>query len=348
GNWCMMGRLAECRPVSRVSTMKALFIGGTGVISSACSRLAVERGIELWHLNRGKSSALRAVSGVRHLQGDIRDEASIRERLKGHRFDVVVNWVAFVPSHVEADIRLFSGLTDQYVFISSASAYQTPPEKLPVTEDTPLDNPVWQYSRDKIACERVLESAHVSNGFPYTIVRPSHTYDPSLIPVEGGYTVISRMLRGKPVVVHGDGSSIWTLTHHRDFAKGLVGLLGKNEAIGQAYQITSDEWLTWNQILITLGRAFGCEPELVTIPSRIIARYDKAIGDSLLGDKTASMVFDNSKIKALVPNFHCEIPFSQGAKEIAAWYQTHPELCVMDPDLEAMFDHLIEDYGKAD
>lgn len=325
--------------------MKVLFVGGTGVISSASSRLAVERGIELWHLNRGKSSSLRAVSGVRQLQGDIRDEASVREALKGHRFDAVVDWVAYLPAHVEADIRIFSGIADQYVFISSASAYQTPPDKLPVTEETPLENPVWQYSRDKIACERVLEKEYASSGFPYTVVRPSHTYDPSLIPVEGGYTVISRMLRDKPVVVHGDGSSIWTLTHHRDFAKGLVGLLGRPEAIGQAYQITSDEWLTWNQILITLGRAFGKEPELVTIPSRIIARYHKELGDSLLGDKTASMIFDNSKIKALVPDFRCEIPFSQGAQEIAAWYRAHPEQCVIDPDMDGMFDRLVADYG---
>ena len=325
--------------------MKVLFVGGSGVISSACSRLALERGIELWHLNRGRSSLLRPVPGVRHLQGDIRNEPSVREVLKGHRFDAVVDWVTYVPSHVEADIRLFAGITDQYVFISSASAYQTPPDRLPVCEDTPLDNPVWQYSRDKIECERVLEKAFASSGFPYTVVRPSHTYDPSLIPVEGGYTVISRMLRGKPVVVHGDGTSIWTLTHHRDFAIGLVGLLGKREAIGQSYHITSDEWLTWNQILMALGKAFGKEPDLVTIPSRIIARYHTAIGDSLLGDKTASMIFDNSRIKALVPEFRCEIPFSQGAREIAEWHQSHPECCVIDPELDALFDRIIEDYG---
>ena len=325
--------------------MKVLFVGGSGVISSACSRLALERRIELWHLNRGKSSLLRPVPGVHHLQGDIRNEASVREALKGHRFDAVVDWVAYVPAHVEADIRLFAGITDQYVFISSASAYQTPPYRLPVTEDTPLDNPVWQYSRDKIACERFVEKAFASTGFPYTVVRPSHTYDPSLIPVEGGYTVISRMLRGKPVVVHGDGTSIWTLTHHRDFAIGLVGLLGKREAIGQSYHITSDEWLTWNQILMALGKAFGKEPDLVTIPSRIIARYHTAIGDSLLGDKTASMIFDNSRIKALVPEFRCEIPFSQGAREIAEWHQSHPECCVIDPELDALFDRIIEEYG---
>ena len=240
--------------------MKVLFIGGTGTISSACSQLALERGIELYLLNRGQS-VRPAPAGAQILRGDIREPASARKALGGLTFDAVVDWIVFTPDHIEADLELFRGRTGQYVFISSASAYQTPPASLPVTESTVLDNPFWQYSRNKIACEERLVRAYREEKFPITIVRPSHTYDRTLVPMDGGWTVVDRMRRGQPVIVHGDGTSLWTLTHHRDFARGLVGLLGNAHAIGDAVHITSDEWLSWNQIFTLMARAAGAGGE---------------------------------------------------------------------------------------
>jgi nucleoside-diphosphate-sugar epimerase len=320
--------------------MKVLFIGGTGIISSACSRLAVERGIELYHLRRGHTS--RPVpDAVRVLNGDIRDPASARAALGDHRFDAVVDWIAFSPEHIEAALALFRGRTHQYVFISSASAYQTPPASLPVTESTPLDNPVWAYSRAKIACEERLLRAHREEQFPFTIVRPSHTYDRTLFPCHGGYTVIERMRRGKKVVVHGDGTSLWTLTHHSDFAKGLVGLLGHSGALAAAVHITSDEWLTWDQIHHLLARAAGTRADIVHLPSEVIARYDREWGDSLLGDKTHSMIFDNSKIRRLVPDFVATVPFSRGAEEILAYHDGDPARRQVDSQLDAVMDRLV-------
>ncbi|MSP14366.1 MAG: SDR family oxidoreductase [Chloroflexi bacterium] len=272
--------------------MKILFIGGTGVISSACAQLAAARGRELYLLNRGKTS--RPVPhGVRVLHGDIRDTQSVKSILKDLAFDVVVNWIAYTPEHIEADIDIFRGRTGQYIFISSASAYQTPPAHLPVTESTPLANPYWEYSRNKIACEQRLLQAYREEQFPITIVRPSHTYDRTRLPLQGGYTMLKRMRQGQPVIVHGDGSSLWVLTHHADFAKGFVGLLGNHQAIGDAFHITSDEVLTWNQIYEILGRTAGVAPHLVHIPSELIAAFDPKWGAGLLGDKTYSMIFDN-------------------------------------------------------
>jgi nucleoside-diphosphate-sugar epimerase len=320
--------------------MKVLFIGGTGIISSACSRLAIERGIDLYHLRRGQTS--RPVpDAVKVLNGDVRDPASARRALGEHRFDAVVDWIAFTPEHIEADLALLRGRTHQYVFISSASAYQTPAAALPVTESTPLDNPVWAYSRAKIACEERLLRAYREEKFPFTIVRPSHTYDRTLFPCHGGYTVIDRMRRGKQVVVHGDGSSLWTLTHHTDFAKGLVGLLGHGGALAQAVHITSDEWLTWDQIHHLLARAAGTRAEIVHLPSEVIARHDPEWGDSLLGDKTHSMIFDNSKIRRLVPDFACTVPFSRGAEEILAYYDAEPARRVVDARQDALMDRLV-------
>jgi nucleoside-diphosphate-sugar epimerase len=323
--------------------MKVLFIGGTGVISSACSQLAVERGLELYLLNRGQS--WRPVpDGARVIQADIRDREAVMRALAGSEFDVVVDWIAFEPQHVEADIELFRGRTGQFIFISTASAYQTPPSFLPVSESTPLDNPYWEYSRLKIACEERLVQAYRQDKFPITIVRPSHTYDKTMLPVRGGYTMIGRMRQGKPVIVHGDGTSIWTLTHHRDFAKGFVGLLGHPGAIGQAFHITSSEWLTWNQIYETLAWAAGCEPKLVHIPSDFIARFDPEWGAGLLGDKAHSMIFDNSKIKRLVPDFACSIPFVHGAEEILAWYDADPARQIVDPTFDALIEQIIAAY----
>ena len=320
--------------------MKVLFIGGTGIISSASSRLAVTRGIELFHLRRGQTT--RPVpSEIQILTGDIRDPQSARRALGDLRFDAVVDWIAFTPEHIELDLQLFRGRIHQYVFISSASAYQTPPAGLPVTESTPLDNPFWDYSRAKIACEERLLRAYREEKFPFTIVRPSHTYDRTLLPCHGGYTVIDRMRRGKKVIVHGDGTSLWTLTHHEDFAKGLVGLLGHSRAIGEAVQITSDEWLTWDQIHHLLARAAGTRADIVHLPSDVIARHDPDWGAGLLGDKAHSMVFDNSKIKRLVPDYAAVIPFSRGAEEILAHYDGDASRRKIDARVDAMMDTLV-------
>lgn len=324
--------------------MKVLFIGGTGIISSACSALAVEKGIDLYHLNRGQSARLRPVSGVKTIQADIRNYKETEQALGDHKFDVVVNWIGFTPEHIQADIDLFGGRTDQYIFISSASIYETPPSSLPITEDTILSNPYWEYSRIKIQCEDLLRKRYQEQGFPYSIVRPSHTYDKTLIPLQGGITALMRLKQELPVVVHGDGSSIWTLTHHKDFAKGLVGLFGKEAAINEAYHITSDEWLSWENIFRLMGAAMGVEPNMVHILSDVIATYDPVFGEGLLGDKTHSMIFDNSKIKSLVPDFKAEIPFEQGAKEIVAWYEADVSRQKIDPHLNGLFDKMIQDY----
>ncbi len=326
--------------------MRVLFIGGTGIISSACSRLAAERGIELYVLNRGQS--WRPIPDeVTRLMGDIRDAESARKAIGKLEFDAVVDWVAFTPEHVESDLELFRGRTDHYILISSASAYQTPPANLPVTESATLDNPVWQYSRDKIACEERLVRAYREEHFPYTIVRPSHTYDCTLLPPHGGWTVIDRMRRGEPVVVHGDGSSIWTLTHHRDFARGLVGLLGRDDVVGESFHITSDEWLTWDQIHHILARAAGTQAEILHVPSEIIHTYDREWGESLLGDKTHSMIFDNSKIKRFVPDFAAAIPFSRGAGEIIAWYDADSSRKVVDEQLDRTISRIVADWRRA-
>lgn len=326
--------------------MKVLFIGGTGNISSACSELAISRGIEIYHLNRGKSAGIRNVKGMKTFISDIRNFEETEKVLQGHNFDVVVDFIAYLPEHIQNDIRLFKDRTGQFVFISSASAYQTPPEKLPVTEDTPLENPFWEYSRNKIACENVLRAEYHKNGFPYTIVRPSHTYDKTIIPVIGGYTVLHRMMQGLPVILHGDGTSIWTLTHHNDFAVGLVGLLGKAESINEAYHITSNELLTWNGIYTILANELNVIPQIIHIPSDIIAKYDQTTGDGLLGDKAHSMIFDNSKIRKLVPDFDPQISFRQGAKEIVKWYIENTMQKAPDQGINLLMDTIIHDYSR--
>jgi len=325
--------------------MKVLFIGGTGIISSASSHLALERGIDLYHFTRGKTQQTRHVEGVKNIIGDIHNEAQAATLLADHHFDAVVDWIAFEPAHIERDIRLFRGKTDQFIFISSASCYETPPSRMPVTESTPLYNPIWKYSQNKIACEQLLQKAYREERFPYTIVRPSHTYDKTLIPMDGGWTVIDRMMKGKPIVVHGDGTSLWTLTNHRDFAKGLVGLLGNPKALAEVFQITSDEWLTWDQINRIFAAHLGVTPKIVHVPSEVIARYHKDIGDGLLGDKAHSMIFDNSKIKAFVPDFNCTIPFTTGAKEILDWYLADPARQVVNPEINTLMDTIIADYS---
>ncbi len=329
-----------------MGSLKVLFIGGSGIISSACSRLAVERGIDLYVLNRGRSGIRPLPPEARVLHADVRDPAAVREALAGREFDAVVDWVAFTPEHVRADVELLRDRTGQYVFISSASAYQTPPARLPVVESTPLRNPYWQYSRDKIACEDLLVAQYRDNGFPMTIVRPSHTYDRTLVPFDGGYTVLARMREGKPVIVHGDGTSLWTLTHHVDFAEGFVPLLGHPRVLGEAVHITSDDVLTWNQIAEALAAASGVRCRIVHVPSDAIAAVDPEWGAGLLGDKAHSMIFDNTKLRRLVPGFQARIPFEQGAREIVDWYAADPARQVVDARLDKVMDLLVERYGS--
>jgi nucleoside-diphosphate-sugar epimerase len=321
--------------------MKVLYIGGTGIISSACSEVVVSRGADLFHLRRGRTE--RPVPpGIRVLRGDARDPSSVRSALGEHRFDVVVDFIAFTPDHIALDIDLFRERTSQFVFISSASAYVKPPTSLPITESTPLKNPFWPYSRAKIACEEALITAYREQGFPMTIVRPSHTYDCTLFPCHGGYTAVDRMRRGKPVVVHGDGTSLWTLTHHLDFARAFVGLLGNPRAVGEAFHITSDEWLTWDQIHRMLADAAGVATELVHVSSETIAAHDAEWGGSLIGDKAHSLVFDNAKVKRFVPGWEATIPFSSGAREIMAYYDEHPTERVVDAALDRTMDRLVD------
>ena len=323
-----------------MAKLKVLFIGGTGVISSACSRVAVEHGIDLFVLNRGRSTDRPLPPGVTTLRADAREPRSVRQEIKDLDFDAVVDWVAFTPDQVRTDIELFSGRTGQYVFISSASAYQTPPARVPVTESTPLRNPFWAYSRGKIACEDLLVAAYREQGFPATIVRPSHTYDQTTVPFDGRWTVLGRMLAGKPVIVHGDGTSLWTLTHHEDFARAFVPLLAHPRTLGDAIQITSDDVLTWNQIAEALAAALGVSAQVVHVPSDAIAAADPDWGAGLLGDKAHSMIFDNAKVRGLVPGWRAVIPFEQGAREIADWYRADPARQVTDARLDAVMDKL--------
>jgi nucleoside-diphosphate-sugar epimerase len=330
-----------------VGRLRVLFIGGTGVISSACVREAVARDAEVFVLNRGQSADRPLPAGVRELRADARDARSVRAAVDGLDFDCVADFVAFAPEHVQADIDLFTGRTGQYVFISTASAYQKPPSRLPITESTPLRNPYWQYSRDKIACEDLLVAQYRATGFPATIVRPSHTYDATKAVLHGGWTSLARMRAGRPVIVHGDGTSLWTVTHSADFARAFVPLLGHSRTVGEAFHITSDDVLTWDQIARALGAALGVEPSIVHVPSDAIAVADPEWGDGLLGDKAHSVTFDNSKLRSVVPGWHAVVPFEQGAREIADWYLARPGWQVVDQREDALMDKLAADFGVA-
>jgi nucleoside-diphosphate-sugar epimerase len=326
--------------------MKVLFIGGTGNISSACTRLSVDRGMELWLLNRGQSPAI-IPSGARLLKGNARDVDGMRRLLEGHTFDVVVDWIALEPGDVERDVQLFQGRTTQFVFISSASVYQKPPAHYLVAESTPLGNPFWQYARNKIACEQLLLTAYWECEFPATIVRPSLTYGPTWLPCAVGghdYTVVDRMKKGKKIVVHGDGQSLWTMTHNSDFAKGLVGLLGNPLAIGETFHITSDEVLTWDQIYLALGKAAGVRPELVHIPSQFIHAFDARAGEGLLGDKAYSVVFDNSKIKRVVPEFEATMSLDAGLERSMQWFDADPRRKIVNEAANASMDRIVAAY----
>jgi nucleoside-diphosphate-sugar epimerase len=329
--------------------MKVLFIGGTGIISSACTRTAVERGMELFALNRGNHPDIPA--GAINLIADIRDREATARALAGHRFDAVVSWIAYTPEDVERDLQLFRDTTRQYIFISSASAYQKPVSYYRITEDTPLANPYWDYSRNKIACEERLMRAYREEGFPCTIVRPSLTYGNTQVPLvvnswQMPYTAVARIRQGKPVIVPGDGTSLWTITHNSDFAKGLVGLLGHQQAIGHAFHITSDEVLTWDQLYTAVAAAAGVEANIVHIASDFIAACLPAMTGSLIGDKSVSAVFDNSKIKRFVPGFCATTPFARGIRQTLAWFDADPARQQIDVEANQQWDRLISAYEQ--
>ncbi len=323
--------------------MKILFIGGTGNISLSASKQLLEQGQELWLLNR--SGTHPALPNARFLKADIHQPAEVSQALEGHHWDAVVNWIAFSPEDIERDIGLFRARTQQYIFISSASCYQNPGPSLWITEKTPLSNPFWEYSRNKIAAEQLLTKAYEEEGFPATIVRPSHTYSTVLPFAIGGganeYTIIDRIKSGKPIVAHGDGTSLWTITHARDFAKGINGLLGLSEAIGEDFHITSDEILSWNQIYQVAAAAVGCEANIVHVPSDLICKIDPEYTGSLLGDKTECALFDNSKIKRFVPDFCATVPFAEGIKEAIDWYEEDSKRQIVDPLTNALIERLL-------
>ena len=321
--------------------MKVLFIGGTGLISSACAKLAVEQGLDLYLLNRGQNQTRPAPKEAHLIHADIRNPAAAHAALQKHTFDVVVDFIAFTPDQVETDLALFNGKVSQYIFISSASAYQKPVASLPISESSPLANPYWLYSRNKIACEERLAHAYREDGFPCTVVRPSHTYDKTAIPMQGGWTIIDRMRRGLPTVVHGDGTTLWVMTHHWDFARAFNGLIGNPHAIGDTYHITSDELLTWDQIHEIFARLLNVKPHLFHISSDLINAYDPKWGASLLGDKTHSVMFDNSKIKRAVPGWSADIPYHRGAEEVLNWYLEDPARQKTDPAINALMDRMI-------
>ncbi len=327
--------------------MKILFIGGTGTISMAITRLLASRGEELYLLNRGSRNT-ELPEGVKVISCDINDEAAAAKALEGMSFDSVCDFIGFVPSQLERDYRLFKGKTKQFMYISSASAYLKPPKGYVITEETPLENPYWEYSRNKKACEEFLFSKYRQEGFPVTVIRPSHTYDERSVPLgvhgsKGSWQMVKRIMDGKPVIIHGDGSSLWTITHNSDFAKGFVGLIGNPGAVGQAIHITTDESVSWNEIYRAIADALGVELKPYYVPSSMLAELsDQDFTGSLIGDKTNSVVFDNSKLKSLVPGFKAEISAEEGIKKTVRNILAHPELQQEDPEFDAWCDKLIE------
>ena len=324
--------------------MKVLFIGGTGNISTPSSKLAVSKGMDLYLLNRGKAKV--HIDGAKTIIGDINKPNELAE-LKKHDWDVVVNWIAFTPEDIERDIALFKGKTKQYIFISSASCYQTPLSYPVITESTPLHNNLWDYSQGKIQCEDRLQKAYREVGFPITIVRPSLTYD-TVIPIAIGgfnkYNTAKRILEGKEIIIHGDGTSLWTVTHSDDFAKGFVGLLGLQPAIGHAFHITSDEVLSWNMIYKIIADALGKEAKVVHIASDFICKVEPSFTGTLLADKAESVLFDNTKIKTFVPGFKATIPFSEGIKRTITWLQEKPERQNIDLETEVKIENVLKAY----
>ena len=329
--------------------MKVLFIGGTGLISSACTQLAVERGVDLFLLNRG--SHPDRTFGATPIIADLRDEAAVERALAGNRFDAVVDWIAFTPDDIERDLRLFRARADQFVFISSASAYRKPLVDWLIREDSPLANPFWDYARSKIACEERLMRAFRDDGFPVTIVRPSLTYGDTQVPLAVNswarpYTAIARMRQGKLLIVPGDGTSLWTITHNSDFAKALVGLLGRPQAIGQAFNIMSDEVLTWDEIYRQVAAAAGAEARIVHIASDFITECLPEMRGTLLGDKAVSAVFDTTKIKRFVPDFRATTPFAEGIRRTLAWFDADPARQQVDSEMDDRWERLVAAYER--
>ena len=329
--------------------MKILLIGGTGTISSAITRQLVAAGHDLWLLNRGNRKD-EVPARVKQIIGDIDDEDSVLASLGSQTFDVVCEFIGFVPAQVERDIRLFKGRTLQYVYISSASAYNKPAASHIITEGTTLANPHWEYSRNKIACEELLMREYRDNGLPVTIVRPSHTYCERGVPVsvhglKGSWSVLKRMMEGKPVIIQGDGSSLWTLTWNEDFARGFIGLLGNPKAIGEAFQIMSDEQLTWNQIYQCVGNALGVTPRIYHVASDFLVATSPKAWDfegNLIGDKSVTVVFDCTKLKRAVPGFMATTRFDEGVRRCVAHILAHKELQTEDPEFDAWCDRIIE------
>lgn len=333
--------------------MKILLIGGSGTISSAVTQKLVSENHQVFVLNRGNNND-RLPSSVHVLVADMANENDVAEIIKDHFFDAVCEFIAFHPSQIERDIRLFSEKTNQYVFISSASAYHKPSVNPYITEGTTLANPYWQYSRDKIACEEVLWNAYRKNNFPMTIVRPSHTYVERHIPLgvhgkKGFWQVIQRMLENKPVIVQGDGTSLWTLTHNTDFAEGFVGLLGNPKALGEAFHITSDESLTWNQIYQEIAKALHVPLKLYHVTSDFLSAVGKQYDfeGSLIGDKSTTVIFDNSKLKSVVPTFSAKVPFRKGVRLTLEYLEKHPECKVLDAEFDLFCDQVISAEEKA-
>ncbi|MEE9430398.1 MAG: SDR family oxidoreductase [Melioribacteraceae bacterium] len=328
--------------------MKVLFIGGTGIISTAVSKLAVQKGIDLFLLNRGNRSEFFP-NGAKLLKGDINNFVETKKLLENYEFDVVVDWLGFTAEDMERDIKLFTNKTNQFVFISSASVYEKPSQNYLITESTPAINPYWEYAQDKIDCENRLLKEYEQTGFPITIVRPSFTYGVTSIPAaitswKNPYTLIDRMRKGKKIIVHGDGSSLWVMTHNTDFAKGFVGLLGNEKAIGETFHITSDEVLSWDQIFNTIGKVAGVEPYIIHIPTDFIYKVAPEIGVGLLGDKSVSVVFDNSKIKRFVPNFEAAVLYEEGIKKSLEWLEGNPNHCIIDEENNSTVDMILNKY----
>ncbi len=332
--------------------MKILFIGGTGTISSAITKLLAERGEELYLLNRGNRNA-DLPDAVKTLTADINDEAAAAKVLGDMTFDCVCDFIGFVPAQLERDHRLFKDRTRQFMYISSASAYHKPVRSYIINEGTALANPYWEYSRNKIACEDYLMKLYREQGFPVTIIRPSHTYDERSVPLgvhgnKGSWQVVKRMLLGKPVIIHGDGSSLWTMTHNSDFAQGFCGLIGNPHAIGEAFQITCDETLTWDQIYSTIADVLGVKLNAYHVSSQFLAAVsDYDYTGSLIGDKACSVVFDNSKLKKAVPEFSPKVHFEQGVRQTIEYVLAHPELQTEDPEFDRWCDKVIETLEKA-
>lgn len=327
--------------------MKVLFIGGTGTISSAITRALVERGDEVWLLNRGNSNT-EFEGSVRQIIADVNNEQDVAAKIAGERFDVICDFIGFVPEQVERDYRLFAGKTKQYMYISSASAYNKLPSDHIITEGTTLANPYWEYSRNKIACEEVLMKHYREDAFPVTIIRPSHTFGEKSVPLgvhgrNGSYQVLKRMLEGKPVIIHGDGTSLWTMTYNEDFAKGFIGLMGNPKAIGEAFQITTEESHTWNQIYQIVADCLGVELKAYHVASEFLA----SVGDfdfegSLIGDKSNTVIFDNSKLKHAVPGLNMNIRLEEGMKRTIDYVLSHEECQILDPEFDQWCDRVIE------